>query len=79
MAIGFDEARNDLARLIKRVNTDRVEIEIMSDHGSAVLMSKSNFDSLMETAYLLGSPENAQRLMRAVESTRNERLRSRRD
>lgn len=68
MAITTNEARRDLARLIERVNLDRTEIEIVSKRGSAVLMSKDEFDALVETSYLLSSPANAHRLMSALES-----------
>jgi antitoxin YefM len=71
MAITTTEARRNLARLIERVNLDRTEIEIMSQHGSAVLMSKEEFDALVETSYLLSSPLNAHRLMSALESVRD--------
>lgn len=39
MAIITRAARRDLVRLIERVNVDRTEVEIVSKHGSAVLMS----------------------------------------
>jgi antitoxin YefM len=41
-----------------------------SMHGSAVLMSKDEYDSLLETTYLLRSPKNARRLIDAIESAR---------
>ena len=70
MAITTDEARLNLDRLIERVNLDRTEIEIVSKRGSAVLMSKDEFDALVETSYLLRSPANAHRLMSALGSAR---------
>ncbi len=42
----------------------------MSKRGSAVLISKDVYDSLVETSYLLRSPKNAQRLLGALESAR---------
>jgi antitoxin YefM len=68
MAVTASEARRDLVRLIARVNLDLTEIEIVSKHGSAVLMAKDQFDSLVETSYLLSSPANASRLMSALQS-----------
>ena len=68
MAITTTEARRTLGRLIERVNLDRTEIEIVSKRGSAVLMSKDEFDALVETNYLLSSPANAHRLMSALQS-----------
>lgn len=70
MAVTAREARRNLGRLIERVNFDHIAIEIASQRGSAVLMAKCDFDSLVETSYLLGSPRNSQRLMSALESAR---------
>jgi len=71
MAITASEARSDLFGLIERVNLDHDEIEITSKRGSAVLMSKGEYDALIETAYLLRSPKNARRLIDALESARS--------
>jgi antitoxin YefM len=71
MAITASQASRDLVRLIERVNLDRTEVEIVSKHGSAVLMSKDEYDALVETSYLLSSPANAHRLMSALESVRD--------
>jgi antitoxin YefM len=68
MAVSTSEARRKLGRLIERVNLDRTEIEVVSKRGSAVLMSKDEFDALVETSYLLSSPANARRLMSALQS-----------
>ncbi|MCC3291265.1 type II toxin-antitoxin system Phd/YefM family antitoxin [Arthrobacter sp. zg-Y1110] len=70
MAITAAEARRDLTRLIEQVNLDRTDIEIVAERGSAVLMSKDAYDSLMETNYLLRSPQNAQRLLASLVSAR---------
>ncbi|MGM0928829.1 MAG: type II toxin-antitoxin system Phd/YefM family antitoxin [Actinomycetota bacterium] len=70
MALTASEARRDLVRLIERVNLDRTAVEIVSKHRSAVLMSKAEYDSLVETRYLLASPRNAHRLISALESVR---------
>lgn len=40
MAITPSDARRDPFGLIKRVNLDSTEVEIISKHGSAVLTSK---------------------------------------
>lgn len=70
MAVTTREARRKLSRLIERVNLDRTSLEITSKRGSAVLMSKEEYDALVETNYLLVSPTNAYRLLSALESTR---------
>jgi antitoxin YefM len=71
MAITASDARRSLARLIERVNLDRTAVEIISRHGSAIMMSKAEYDSLVETSYLLRSPANAHRLLSAVQSVRD--------
>lgn len=71
MAVTTREARRRLARLIERVNLDRTAIDIISKRGSAVLISKDEYDALVETSYLLSSPTNAHRLLAALESVRN--------
>lgn len=76
MAITTAEARRDLARLIKQVNLDCTEVEIVSKHGAAVLMSKDEYDALVETSYLLRSPKNAHRLLSALKSARGENARN---
>lgn len=70
MAITTSEARRDLFGLIERVNLDQTEVEITSKRGSAVLMSKDEYDALVETSYLLRSPVNAQRLLSSLASAR---------
>ncbi|WP_284706358.1 type II toxin-antitoxin system Phd/YefM family antitoxin [Micromonospora phytophila] len=58
-AISASEARKRLFPLIEQVNQDHAPIEIVSKHGNAVLVSKEDWDSMTETAYLLRSPANA--------------------
>jgi antitoxin YefM len=65
-AITASEARKTLFPLIQRVNDDHTPVEIVSKHGNAVLVSKEDWDSLEETAYLLRSPVNAARLAEAM-------------
>ena len=43
-----------------------IEFEDPRDAEDAVVMSKSYYDSLMETVYLLKSPANAQHLEEAI-------------
>ncbi|WP_372456932.1 type II toxin-antitoxin system Phd/YefM family antitoxin [Microbacterium allomyrinae] len=48
-----------------------LQLLALAHRGSAVLMSKDEFDSLVETSYLLRSPENARRLLSAMEQARS--------
>jgi antitoxin YefM len=70
VAISASEARKTLFPLIQQVNADHVPVEIVSKHGNAVLVSKEDWDSMEETAYLLRSPANAARLAEALEQAR---------
>ena len=46
-------------------------IEIVSKHGNAVLVSAEDFSALREGAYLLRSPANARRLLKAYDNALN--------
>src|SRR5215469_17225118 len=71
MSITASEARRDLFPLIKKVHEDHDVVEIVSKHGNAVLVSADDYSALREGAYLLRSPANARRLLRAYENALN--------
>ena len=78
-AINYSTARNTLARAINRVVDNHEAIIITRKKGkNAVLMSLEDYDSLIETAYLLRSPTNAQRLLKAVTDVKTKRRVSKR-
>ena len=66
MAITASEARKHLFPLIEQVNDDQEPVEIVSRKGTAFLMSEAQYRSLTETAHLLRSPANAERLLRSI-------------
>ncbi|MFJ9522544.1 type II toxin-antitoxin system Phd/YefM family antitoxin [Kitasatospora sp. NPDC101801] len=68
MSITASEARKALFPLIKQVNDDHEAIEIVSKHGNAVLVSAEDYAALREGSYLLRSPANARRLLKAYEN-----------
>lgn len=70
MAITASEARKNLFPLIEQVNDDHTAVEITSKRGSAVLMSRADYDALQETAYLLRAPANARRLLESLDQAR---------
>ena len=70
MAITASEARKNLFPLIEQVNDDHTAVEITSKRGSAVLMSRAEYDALQETAYLLRAPANARRLLESLDQAR---------
>lgn len=73
MSITAREARRNFFPLLQRVNDDRVPVEITSEHGDAVLISKEDYDALEETAHLLRSPANALHLLESLVQARSGR------
>ncbi|GAA4590811.1 antitoxin YefM [Actinoplanes octamycinicus] len=69
-SISADEAGRTLDSLIDRVNKDHTTVEVVSERGSAVLISKAEWDSIVETDYLLRSPANVKHLMESMEQWR---------
>ncbi len=63
----YTSARANLAKLLDRVTQDR-ETVIIERRGAekVAMISASELTSLIETAYLLRSPKNAQRLLSAL-------------
>jgi len=70
MSVSASEARKNLYPLIEKVNDDRITVQITSRKGDAVLMSRPEYDSLEETAYLLKVPANAKRLLESLQQAR---------
>jgi len=63
----YTRLRQDLAKTLDRVTDDR-EVVIVRRRGArdVALLPAAELSSLMETAYLLRSPRNAERLIKAV-------------
>lgn len=63
----YSSARSNLASLLARV-TDDNEVVVINRRGleAVAMVSASELSSLLETAHLLRSPKNAQRLLRAL-------------
>ena len=68
------EARANLFGLIEQVNEDAAPVEITSRRGDAVLISRSEFDALEETAHLLRVPANAAHLLGSLAQAREGRM-----
>lgn len=68
MSVTASEARKALFPLIKKVNGNHEAIEIVSRHGNAVLVSAEDQAALREGSYLLRSPADARRLLKAYEN-----------
>ena len=66
-AINFSEARKNLKAVFDRVIEDAdVTIITRRDAEDVVVMSLAEWNSWNETEYLLASPANARRLMKAI-------------
>lgn len=63
MAITASQARAQLFPLIEQVNEDMKPVVITSKAGNAVLISESEYESMIETAYLLSTPANREWLL----------------
>lgn len=67
----YTEVRNNFTSYLDRVVADREVVVIKRRNGGNVaLISEEDLSSLMETAYLLRSPKNAERLLSALERSK---------
>ncbi|MGB8636253.1 MAG: type II toxin-antitoxin system prevent-host-death family antitoxin [Rhodanobacteraceae bacterium] len=65
--ISYSAFRSHLAKMLDKVNEDHAPLLVTRRSGKpAVLVSLEDFLSYEETAYLMASPKNAERLNRAV-------------
>ncbi len=66
-SISYSAFRAHLAGTLDKVNDDHIPILITRQNGKpAVIMSLEDFKSYEETAYLMASPKNAERLNQAI-------------
>jgi antitoxin YefM len=73
----YTKARANFAKLCNEVAENR-EIVIINRRGNedVALVSADELSSLIETAHLLRSPKNAQRLLAALNRARSRKLKS---
>ena len=70
-AISYSEARHDLKNVMDDACNNHEPILITRRKGeSVVLVSLEDYESIMESEYLLSSPANAARLMQSLEESR---------
>jgi antitoxin YefM len=68
----YTEARERLAELLERTVNDCEVVEIRRrGHESVAMIAMSELRNLLETAYLLRSPKNAERLLTALNGAQN--------
>ena len=67
-AITYTSARENLAKTIERVVSDRDPVIITKKNDmSVVMMALEDYEALEETAHLLRSPKNARRLLDSMD------------
>lgn len=65
--ISYSAFRSQLARTLDKVNDDHQPILITRQKGKpAVVISLEDYHAYEETAYLMASPKNAERLNQAI-------------
>lgn len=71
----YSALRKDLSSALDKVSEDRTPVLITRQSGEpAVLISLKDFNAYEETAYLLSSPKNAERLRKSLASARAGRV-----
>lgn len=66
MIISASKAREKLFPLIEQVNLDHDSVTITSNNGNAVLVSESEWESMLETAFLLRTAANRKSLEKSL-------------
>jgi antitoxin YefM len=78
-AVNYTAARSNLAKTMDAVNNDHAPVLITRQNGAPVVMlSLDDYNAMEETAYLLKSPANAQRLLRSLQEYRAGKAKRRR-
>jgi antitoxin YefM len=74
-AITYSEARHALKDVMDEACSNHEPILITRRKGeNVVLLSLEDYESIMESDYLLSSPANAARLMQSLEESRSGKL-----
>ncbi|MDG1333049.1 MAG: type II toxin-antitoxin system prevent-host-death family antitoxin [Crocinitomicaceae bacterium] len=64
----YSNFRQNLKSFLDKVFVDHNPLFVTRTNGEdVVVMSKSDYESLTETLHLLGSPKNAERLLKGIE------------
>lgn len=72
----YSDARANLKAVIDRtINDANVTLIHRKKGGNAVLMSEEQYNSLMETFYLLSNPANAKHLLTSIAQDKHNQIR----
>lgn len=74
-AISYTHARNNFADTMQKVCADHTPVIITRQNAESVVMiSLDDYNAMMETAYLLRSPENASRLSQSINNIKEDKF-----
>jgi antitoxin YefM len=74
-SISYSDLRSQLKASCDRVCEERIPLLVKRRNGDdVVILSKEDYAAMEETAYLLQSPANAQRLLEALQRDGQERV-----
>ena len=73
-AISYDQLQANLDATCNDVCLNHIPVLIKRQKGNVVLVAQEDYDSLLETAYLLKSPANAERLLASLNNRNNDHL-----
>lgn len=73
-AVNYSVARQKLRSIMDGVCKDHEPVMVTRKKGeNVIMMSQEDFDSLVETDYLLSSPANARRLLKSLREAKKGR------
>ncbi len=65
--IPYEEVQQNLSIIMKTVTDDSIPIMIEKDNRRVVMISENDYSSLVETVYVLSTPEQVKQLSEALQ------------
>lgn len=73
--VNYSFFRSNLSSVLDKVNNDHTPIVVTRQNAkAAVVISLEDYNSYEETAYLMSSPKNANRLNKSIQEIENGKL-----